>query len=215
MDENKAVLVKICEEERHIEFFRSGNIRLKGQKTYFDLDEISLTNFDRYDNFEGSDYIVQPDEGGNADTPLGKVWVAKGSSQIALSFRDIISPEANDPQKIFCLYMLKEGEPVDKRIEGFGQYFSLIYMPDVFLSRLKSKLDLLMTSNEIANYVYGPVKYKDLQTHSGFINPHVKRDELAWQNEYRIFVEKDVSDPYVINIGDIHDISLQGLTKNS
>ncbi len=118
----------------------------------------------------------------------------------------IIEPFGN----LFCLYKINlldkpigEIFTVDVRMKSFGECFLLIHDSHEFLKRVKSKLDQLkfVFDGNFVNYLH-------LSNYTGKKSVFQKDLKYEYQQEYRIFIKNKTSDPIIIDIGNIEDISI-------
>jgi len=95
---------------------------------------------------------------------------------------------------------------VGERNFKFGDTFVLILNPIEFLNRVKRAA----SQREIEIH-HKLVEYVDREKYNGPMGPFRKFKEFFYQNEFRILVSPPESQcPYILNIGDISDITEQG-----
>lgn len=104
------------------------------------------------------------------------------------------------------------GESIDKIIEDFGEY-ALVIPPQEFEERLRESL-----KEQNIDYISNKVTYEDYSInsarrmhdyHNHKPSLFFKKDHsFEYQKEYRIVLKNiDSKEPYILNIGDISDIS--------
>lgn len=92
---------------------------------------------------------------------------------------------------------------IDIKMKGFGEYFLLIHDSQEFLKRVKMELKKLKLAFD-GNFV----DYLDLSKYTGKKSVFQKDLEYEYQQEYWIFIKNKTSDPIIIEIGSIDDISI-------
>lgn len=183
------------------EVFRLGSIYMKSQACYGNLDKATLYNIDTYDHLDGSDYWIQSYEEGTI-------------GPIAISQNDFVFHPEKDTRKITCLFKIEDINSIDPRITSFGEWCTVITDLKQFEKRLSVSLKELFNNGVISHYRFDPVEYIPL-SFSGYVGPFRKQDTIAWQNEYRIFLNLYESNKaeYFLTLPDLHDITIQGRTR--
>ena len=178
----------------HAEDFLNGNIRMMSLKYY--RTKVADDN-GRKDKYEGAQILWQR----TCTTILiaGKE-ISKADGLTHIVFR-LSAHEKNT--KICCLSLLPLYNNIIK-LDGFLQfnlsYCVLFSNPDEFLKRFR----------EVAQ-AYGckekKVIFFDEAVYNGVLTEFHKPASFAWQNEYRLTAYCDCKDPFIINIGNLHDIA--------
>ena len=194
------ILCRCFDKLEYAEDFLNGNIRMMSLKYYRTKE---ADNNGRKDKYEGAQKLWQ----GNSTTILidGKeISDADGLVNIVLR-----SSEYEQNTKICCLTLL----PVNDEIEGLDgllqfnlSYCVLFSNPDEFVKRF---VKIAQPYNCAGNKVI----FYDETTHNGELTKFHKPLSFAWQNEYRLTVYSNSNDPFIINIGDLHDIATVYPTK--
>jgi hypothetical protein len=112
-------------------------------------------------------------------------------------------------QNIFCMYALQiqpTKQSVDKRNLKFGDTFIFISDPSEFLDRVK-----FTAEKEGIKIFHKLVEYVDPEEYSGHLGPFRKFSEFSYQNEFRILVCQELPGHYKLDIGDISNITEQGV----
>lgn len=108
---------------------------------------------------------------------------------------------------IFSLYTYKLGIDtfpyIDERMMQFGDACLIILNPVEFIDRIQ-----LAAKHSMLKLEYSPIKYVCKNSYKGIIDIFTKTSDYAYQNEFRIILEKNYLDePIILDIGDISDIS--------
>lgn len=160
----------------------------------------------RKDIHEGSDRIEQI-------MYLEIIWegktieLSRGTHKNTLSSAQLRSVDANLGGNIFCMIaitpeLLENTASVDERNMEFGDSFLVILNPNEFLSRAKKSLTQLEKT-----FHWGLVTYYDEETLNGDLDVFSKPSKYSHQSEFRIFVESEGKEPFILPIGSIEDIS--------
>ncbi|CAN2042496.1 conserved hypothetical protein [Candidatus Magnetomoraceae bacterium gMMP-15] len=172
----------------------------------------------RGDKYEGLCAIYQPDK--IQTLKMGNHCVSPSSltSPIVIYGDDLLS------HNVFCLYSLntqgfdsvssetltefKRALGLHTSCFGLGNYCVYIYNPAAFISRCQSTLNNLYVTGNM-----GLVEYVDENEFHGKLPENKlgfqKRSLFKQQREYRIKVDtgRVSPEPYILDIGDINDIS--------
>ncbi len=91
---------------------------------------------------------------------------------------------------------------INNQISKFGDHCLFIKNNPEFLKRLKEKLrDLNL------KFRYGFVDYYNSNKKNGIITLFQKPNEYKYQNEFRFYIERESTQPFVISIGSLEDIA--------
>lgn len=210
-------LFKFSEKPQFIEEFRSGHIRLMSAYYYATLEKSTELYSNRYDATEGEVFIINSD-----GTQPQKHSFSNGSSlEIGKGVQRMLinSATPNLQNKISSYYLILQSDIPDGKFKtilttmekSLGDYYIFFSDPAAFAHRVKQQLLRLQSKDEIIDFSFGPVKYKDIENLCGFVHPSEKPDGLSWQHEFRLLVStKNKNDPFYIDIGDIRDITIWG-----
>ena len=91
---------------------------------------------------------------------------------------------------------------IDKRVKNFGSHCLMIKKPESFLKRIEDALINLKIKHR-----HGLVDYYDKEVVNKKITLFEKRIEYEYQKEFRIYVERDSTEPFIFQIGDLSDIA--------
>ena len=220
----KNYLFKFFTNEQYIETFRMGHIRLMSTYYYATLNEEGelkdLYN-NRYDLTEGRSLLINKDYQGTLSVKFGnemKIYAGPGVERMAIN-----SEEESGKYKISCFYTIENkdipsgnfGEVIKTMQHSLGNYYIAFLNPAVFTHKVQDKVNELIAQGIVENFKMDYVKYYDAEKYVGITNPFQKPDKLKWQREYRLLLKtKNVQDPFILNIGDIHGITGWGKVED-
>ena len=220
----KYTLIRFFEEEKYVETFRCGKIRMMSAKHYKENEKKSNELYNnRYDTFENSSYIYNPNSDGTIDfvDPIGperftNMWV---NPDILCSPIIIGNDKLDELTKISCLYMLPIHESpykkllsyVSNKVYDFGNYYCLITNQVEFENRIKNSIINYHNKKITSGECFGPVEYIDEKGFHGRYGPFRKPFGLSWQKEYRIkVVTQDDNEPFWFEVDNLKDITIWG-----
>lgn len=128
---------------------------------------------------------------------------------------------SSDNYNIFCMCGLYKNDSVDlggnlfdERVMEFGNSFLAISDGKTFIERIKAELSKDKVG--IKKVSWNSVGYFDERTYDGEVGPFRKSSRYVHQKEWRLVVEKIKMDdkPFILDIGDISDISIFGRTAD-
>ncbi|PKM48911.1 MAG: hypothetical protein CVV02_18290 [Firmicutes bacterium HGW-Firmicutes-7] len=219
------LLLRFFSDDSHVRTLREGKIRMMSSKYYKSLEDGLQSDVGadgRFDMYENSAYIYNPDDNGEItlDQPLKlmnkdiiKIRVYEGVESPI-----IINNEADDElTKVYCFYALfldevKEQQlsSVFKDIEKFGTYYCIIHDTEDFVKRINRGIEEYYVKDIIKNPELKFVDYVDVKKFNGVYGAYRKPTQLSWQNELRFTVSASSTDPFMLDIGGIKDISIWG-----
>ena len=109
---------------------------------------------------------------------------------------------------IYCLYAVTRkmlfgaGHFISERVNGFGTHAVLIKDPPLFIDKFSKALE-----REKLDFQFGLVEYYDSFTYNGHLSNFLKPIEFEYQSEFRIFINRKASNPFIIELGRISDIA--------
>lgn len=194
--------------------FRSGTIYMNSMD-YFR--RVEGDNTTRGDLFEGTHGIVAKDDLEEISPKLG-MHFSENEKDAMVGGMFLLSEELKY-YKVFCMYHLKcdfntrTMEPIDNRINNFGDTFVLITDFEEFRRRIVKELE--KGKYNVLGFAGDDVLYYKYYSSTQKLGPFKKINSYNWQNEYRLLAEpiEPTLDPLVLNIGDISDITIMGSTK--
>jgi hypothetical protein len=199
-----SLLVKFAKEKEHIEQFQEGLFYCKPIKYFTELEDGKVRG-DIYESVIELHYI----EKGTLQLKPAKDEKAEWKTF------DIINAQfkKNYPNpfgNLFCMSSITVSptkEPIifefDEKFKSFGNYAVLIMNQPVFLERLKQEAE-----RQKIKLCLGKVEYLDLSKFGGQKSLFQKDIDYSWQEEFRIFVDRDANDLFTFSIGSIKDISM-------
>lgn len=181
----------------HMEAFQGGELFMNTLKHFQGLEDSGL----RGDKDEGLSAIYQANGATLSRKNEDGDFVPLGTINDQLEYREKDSVHVN----VFCMYALQV-EPqkleINRRNLEFGDTFVILLDIPQFLDRIKEAAKQM----EVKVF-HGMVDYVDRATHKGPIGPFRKFNEYSYQSEFRIIIPRKSLDPYMLNIGDISDIT--------
>jgi hypothetical protein len=196
---NPAMALLKMGQREHMEQFRRGLLYMN-LLSYFRGLERDPARADRY---EGVTHIFQPQD---AVMRLS----APGFGEIAISPEDLAAPTTISMNSelccnVFCLHAITT--PVNRTLfpsehEWFGDSIVLVLNSEAFLNRIvaAAKIRNLTVKGKL-------VEYFDNETYTGKLDRFRKSKNFAHQREYRIAVESPGTEPLILGIGDITEIT--------
>lgn len=203
MKRNKTALalIKIGSKENQTALFEKGEIFMKPQKYFQDLRD----NKKRGDKYEGSDLIEQ----------LEWVKIMRSEKKIPVKIDrgngvmvNLTTMYSSQPTSIYSMIGLSEDDigfnnPIDKKNEKFGDYFTLIYNVKEFNRRILEKL-----KNLGGNPQWKWVNYYNEHKYEGRLDKFSKPMDYSYQKEVRFIANSTSNAPIKFQIGSLEDISI-------
>ncbi|AGL03669.1 hypothetical protein [Desulfoscipio gibsoniae] len=194
--------------------FRSGTIYMNSLDYFRGLED---DNKVRGDLLEGTHSLIAKDDFSQVLPQFGMDFPEAIKKKIIGGIH--LLDEELKYYKVFCMYQLncdfksRYIEPIDTRVNNFGDTFVLIFNLKEFRRRIVAELEK-GTYNALGFAGQG-VEYYQYDTSTQKLGPLKKLDLYKWQNEYRLIAEplEHTLDPLILNIGDISDISIIGSTS--
>lgn len=162
----------------------------------------------RYDIYEGTEKIYSPK---HTTVKIGEVTI--GPSELAGPVR--VAKEESNKIPILCMYAIthklvenfikgKQAHVIHNECLKFGDTALIITNIPEFFERIKTsarKLNINVSGDL--------VKYFNINEYHGDWGPFRKPNEYKYQSEYRIVLgNKKIDSQFILDIGDISDISL-------
>lgn len=196
---NPAMILLKMGQREHMEQFRRGLLYMNPLSYFRGLEGDPA----RADRFEGLTHIFQPQD-------VVMRLSAPGFGEIVIDSQDLaaattISMNSELCCNIFCLHAITT--PVDGTLfpsehEWFGDSVVLVLNSEAFLNRIvaAAKARNLPVKGKL-------VEYFDDKTYTGKLDRFRKSKHFAHQREYRIAVESSGTEPLILEIGDITEIT--------
>lgn len=200
MRKNYFMFIKISEERFIDSLQKEGHIYCNTIKYFRTIDDNGIKG----DKNEGKAFLKQ----------VNNVTLSLNGSPFAFAPKgQFYLDHPEDQGNIFCLYGVEtslvdlskislQKVHIEKSSKDFGNYALLIFKPDEFLDRVKTRLIELERS-----YNFSPVHYFDPNTYEGELSPFYKSNKYKYQNEVRFWIPDKSDVPFEFKIGDITDIS--------
>ncbi|RKE89428.1 hypothetical protein [Ichthyenterobacterium magnum] len=191
------IFLKFGQKEHIKDLFENGTIFLNSIEYFRKLEDNGL----RGDRYEGISKLH--------NLPSGEFEIKslnyKGkyiSMQIRESYQEIIG-------NIYSLYAVSSfGFPnplefkIDDRNSEFGSHCLMIKNLPLFFQKIEQELNNLKLK-----FRHGFVKYYDASKFNGQITLFQKPMEYEYQKEFRFYVERNSTEPLILNIGSLKDIA--------
>jgi hypothetical protein len=196
------VLLKLGQRE-HMEQFRKGQLYMNTLKYFRDLESDSA----RADHYEGATHIFQPKD-------VIITLSAPGFGDIVIDSTDLaaattLSMNSELCCNIFCLHAITapvNGTLFPSEHEWFGDSMVLVLNTEEFVNRVVAGAKARNLSGKSKR-----VEYFDDEAYTGKLDRFRKSKRFAHQREYRIAIDSPGTDPLVLDIGDIIDITSEVL----
>lgn len=222
-DDQTFMLIRFGSKDR-LESLQKGCLYMKKLQYFIDLEKNNPTSSGgQGDKFEGQSVMYNP-------TIEIRNYYTKG-----LVYRGPVEVSATsfgyEKFPVFCMFMLDSKNLTDKKLEHgklirsyqfskeqadrianeLGEYALMFSDADEFIRRVKSGLKI----SDVGQYTRGRVRYyrpNDFDYYKDICDNHLnaaywKREDFAFQQEFRLLIHKEVPDHLRVNIGDISDIS--------
>ena len=157
----------------------------------------------RADHFEGITHIFQPKD-------VIMKFSVPGLGEIVVDSRDLAAPttlsrNSEHSCNLFCMHAITNpinGTLFPAEYEWFGDSIVLIHNTQEFLNRVLAacKAKNLSMKGSL-------IEYYDEEAYTGKLNRFKKPKQFAHQREFRIAVDSPGTEPLLLNIGDITDIT--------
>lgn len=196
------VLLKLGQRE-HMEQFHKGQLYMNTLKYFRDLESDPA----RADLYEGATHIFQPNDAIITFSAPGFREILIDSTDLAAA--TTLSMNSELCCNIFCLYAITapvNGTLFPSEHEWFGDSMVLVLNTQEFLNRVVAAAKARNLSGTRKQ-----VEYFDDEAYTGKWDRFRKSKRFAHQREYRIAIDSPGTDPLVLDIGDITDITSQVL----
>ncbi|NFH34360.1 hypothetical protein FDC49_18060 [Clostridium sporogenes] len=208
MDKTIMILIKFAEKYEYVKMAQEGKLYMNSIGCYKKIEE--EVKYLRKDESEGICRNYQPNKN---KLIINNMIIDPEHIEGSIK----VSKNKDLKKHIYCMYSLYYQNDsishkdliIDKKVKEFGEWFLLINDVSEFLQRVSKKLKTLNV-----DFKGKLVEYKDLNKYNGKVDLFTKNANYAYQKEYRIVLDCYNEDPYILDIGDISDISKIGQTKD-
>ncbi|MBO0573424.1 hypothetical protein EXQ42_00140 [Clostridium botulinum] len=208
MDKTIMILIKFAEKYEYVKMAKEGKLYMNSIGCYKEIEE--EVKYLRKDESEGICRNYQPNKN---KLIINNMIIDPEHIEGSIK----VSKNKDLKKHIYCMYSLYYQNDsishkdliIDKKVKEFGEWFLLINDVSEFLQRVSKKLKTLNV-----DFKGKLVEYKDLNKYNGKVDLFTKNANYAYQKEYRIVLDCYNEDPYILDIGDISDISKIGQTKD-
>jgi len=198
-------LLKFGEIEHIKRFMLQGELYFNTVE-YFSANQHDGTSHFRFDRFEGSSHIYQPDQ-------VAKITIAGMEVKMHPDAGPIIMRVSRSEYytHVFCLTNVSEPVVVegtkrvfDPRMFKFGTAAAMILDTIAFMDLLAQ---YIKKSTDIAELKAGYVEYFDAKEYSGETGAFRKADTYSYQRECRIALNTATEGPYTMRLGSLKGIA--------
>jgi hypothetical protein len=191
------MFLKFGSEENITDLFDNGTLYLNTLQYFRSVEDSEL----RGDRYEGISQIKNYPPG-NFEIPA----INFKGKYINIHLKKAFDEVFGNIYSLYCISSFAIPNPfefsIDERIKGFGSHCLMVMDNQEFLDRIKKALQ-----KRNLKYRHGFVSYYDRYTKNGAVTLFQKTREFAYQNEFRIYVESNATEPLVVNIGNLENIA--------
>lgn len=196
-------LLKFGMEQHIVDLYRNGTLYFNAIENFRTVEDESL----RGDKYEGNVWVSNIHKG-------DVYWVQDNGEEVYIGNADTHLRGYRESLKgnVLCMYAIHPGSLIngityyDRRVLEFGSHFLAIEGKGIgiFLNRIWEQLKL----KGMVNYGANLVQYYNAESDI-FLPTSVfmKREEYSFQNEFRVFVPTESSEPFALSIGPLEDIA--------
>ena len=203
MNSKYSLLVKFAKDKEHLEEMQKGMLYCNSIKYFTELEDGKLRG-DAYEAVTELRYIENRTLQLKPANDLNSNW--KTLNVMNAQFKKHFShPHGN----LFCLSSVSlkpTVEPTtfrfDERFKLFGNYVLLIMHQPIFEKRFKKAL-----KKAKIKCCGKKIEYLNLKNYTGEKTLFQKDIEYSWQEEFRLYFERDSSEIFTFSMGSIKDIS--------
>lgn len=190
-------LLKFGQENHIMDMFQNGTIYMNTVRWFKDIEDNHL----RGDKHEGIIEIRNWSSG-----KFGIPQLNFKGSFLHLQVRTSLNTNQGNIFSLYCIssygFQAPERFYIDERVKGFGTHFLLIKNIPKFLSRIRKGI-----SNTGYKYNEGFVYYYEKEKINGSLSVFDKSNEYEYQKEFRFFVQRESTNPFIFSIGSLKDIA--------
>lgn len=186
------LLCRLFDNRKYAESFLNGKLRMMSLYHYRTQVE---NEHGRKDKYEGTQKLWQ---GQNTTLTINGQTI-EGLLSVSLRMDSY-----EKKTKICCCTTLCHNGNAINGLDTLSQ-FSLPYC--VIFSDPNKFIEKFRSAAKGMDYAFGKVSFYNPKTYNGDIHAFMKPESYAWQNEYRLTLQSDAEDPFLLNVGDLHDIA--------
>jgi hypothetical protein len=191
------MFLKFGQEKDIVDLYRNGTIYMNAIQKFRELEDEEL----RGDSYEGASKIVNYPPGQFEIPSLGY----KGN-HLGIHLKEAYNNVLGNIYSLYCISSHGWENPndfkIDDRIKSFGSHCLMIKDNKKFLSLIEDALQELK-----AKYYHNFVEYYNKKVINRQISLFEKPLEFEYQKEFRIYVERDSTEPFIVKIGSLVNIS--------
>lgn len=191
------IFLKFGDEEHMKDLFHNGTIYMNPIQRFREIEDSGL----RGDKYEGIIRIKNYPSGEFKIPALG----FKGN-YIALQVREAYEKVSGNIYSLYCISSHGWDNPmdfkIDNRIIEFGSHCVMIKDIPKFMSLIENELRKLKIK-----FIHDFVEYYDKDKVNREINLFEKPNSFEYQKEFRYYVDRPSTQPYVFKIGSLIDIA--------
>jgi len=184
------------------QLYEEGVIYMRHLSTFSDIED----NF-RGDVYEKLSAIIEVDgfriyETNDEGKEIEIFYEKNGKAYFSQYYPDKLAGNIYSIVGLFSRAEKPEARVVDKRCQQFGDTCVIILNPLEFLSRVEK--EALAQNIDLS---WGVTEYYNIKEYNGAWSPFKKPSHLSYQQEFRLLVKRKETDPVILRIGSIEDIS--------
>lgn len=191
------MFLKFGSEENITDLFTNGTLYLNTLQHFRTIEDAEL----RGDLYEGVSQIKNYPPGAFEIPAIN----FKGE-YINIHLRSLAEQVFGNVYSLYCISSFAIPNPsefsIDERLSGFGNYCLLVKDNVEFLDRIRRSL-----RKAKLKFHEGFVSYYDRYAINSEVTVFQKPREFAYQNEFRIYVETNTTQPIILRIGDLRNIA--------
>jgi len=197
MSHTIAMFLKFGNEKNITDLFDNGTIYLNTLQYFRTVEDSEL----RGDRYEGVSSIKNYPPG-DFEIPA----INFKGKYINIHLKNAFDQMLGNIYSLYCISSFTIPNPfefsIDERVKGFGSHCLMVNDNVEFLNRIENAL-----RKRNLKYHHDFISYYDRYTINGDLTLFQKPQEFAYQNEFRIYVESDIIEPLILEIGNLKNIA--------
>ncbi|MFA6089443.1 MAG: hypothetical protein WC755_06270 [Candidatus Woesearchaeota archaeon] len=191
------MFLKFGKEKDICDLYNNGTIYMSSIQRFREIEDGEL----RGDLYEGVSYIRNYLPGSFEIPSIGY----KGN-HLGIHIKESYESVLGNIYSLYCISSHGWKDPndfyIDEKIKKFGSHCLMIKNNPKFLALIEEKLNQLKLK-----FTHNFVKYYDKNTVNRQISLFEKPLEFEYQKEFRFYIERDSTEPFVFSIGSLEEIS--------